>query len=672
LNPSAYTSKLHDLSSHFTSASTSFTALESRFSEVGRTAMHIGEQLQTIDKMRTRAAEAHDLIEYYYQFARGDTSRLERLRKEGGREGRLKTAVIARRLSAIAKEVDIKGAEQTRDTIDQFAERFERDMLKLFDRFYRKSDPKMMSHIAKVLQNFNGGQSCVQIYVNQHDFFISKDRIIQRREVEESIIWNTLSDPDSLAPKVEPTLQALFSEIRSTVEVEAQIISAVFPNPLIVMSTFLQRVFAQCVEGYVEVLMSKAAEVGVAATSPGIATSAESHLAFLRTLQLARNMSLRLINDLKVYDFKGAGIVSTTQYPDNGNANESSALGGIHPGSRAAAVAAGTSALGVMLDQAVEELFVPYMEGVKYLERESRSLTELFAAYLLRFSNYHRAAHHTKTSNIFDRVRTQIATNANNQSSNLSATNATLAKGTAFGFSKLSNLVDRARVAAGAASSTTSSSEVTLVEGRTPVEGEVPGDNVEERDGELNLEVAERMLRWHAEAIGRCVDLSTSSEVAKNTFSLLKVLSEAYIKSYVEVALDSALARANAQEARGTVLPDLRDLSVVRQVDLILQLYQHYVNIALLPLAASSVTIRREMAIFNNYLLLRVEKKCDSVVQKIADSECVVCCLWARSPWLTCSCFATFLFHHHPQRHHLVPLWTLVHPEKERLHPQER
>ena len=583
--------------------------------------MHIGEQLQTIDKMRMRAAEAHDLIEYYYQFARGDTSRLERLRKEGGREGRLKTAIIARRLGAIAREVDIKGAEQTRETIDRFSERFERDMLKLFDRFYRKSDPKMMSHIAKVLQNFNGGQSCVQIYVNQHDFFISKDRVIQRREVEESAIWNTLSDPDSLPPRVEPSLQALFSEIRSTVEVEAQIISAVFPSPLIVMSTFLQRVFAQSVQGYVEVLMGKAAEVGAAAMTPGTTSSAESHLAFLRTLQLARNMSLHLVNDLKVYDFKGAGIVATAQTSDGRLSADPSGISLQSGPGAAAAAAAGTSALGVMLDQAVEELFVPYMEGFKYLERESRSLTELYAAYLLRFSNYHRAAHHTKTSTIFDRVRTQIASTNTGSAASASSAATTASKSTSFGFSKLSNLVDRARVAAGAAS-TASSTDATLVDSRHSTEGgDAPGDIVEERDGELNLEVAERMLRWHAEAIGRCVDLSSSSEVAKNAFSLLKVLSDAYVKSYVEVALDSALARANAQDARATVLPDLRDLSVVRQVDLILQLWQHYVGIALLPLASSSVTIRREMSIFNNHLLLRVEQKCDSVVQKIADSE---------------------------------------------------
>jgi exocyst complex component 5 len=31
-----------------------------------------------------------------------------------------------------------------------------------------------LQHCAKVLLEFNGGSSCVQIYVNQHTFFIGK------------------------------------------------------------------------------------------------------------------------------------------------------------------------------------------------------------------------------------------------------------------------------------------------------------------------------------------------------------------------------------------------------------------------------------------------------------------------------------------------------------------
>ena len=38
-------------------------------------------------------------------------------------------------------------------------------------------------HCAQTLQDFNGGASCIQIYVNQHDFFINSVR--QRSEFED-------------------------------------------------------------------------------------------------------------------------------------------------------------------------------------------------------------------------------------------------------------------------------------------------------------------------------------------------------------------------------------------------------------------------------------------------------------------------------------------------------
>ena len=55
--------------------STSFNSLESRISEVGRTAIRIGEQLEAIDKIKSRATDAHDLIAYYFDFAKGDTTK---------------------------------------------------------------------------------------------------------------------------------------------------------------------------------------------------------------------------------------------------------------------------------------------------------------------------------------------------------------------------------------------------------------------------------------------------------------------------------------------------------------------------------------------------------------------------------------------------------------------
>jgi exocyst complex component 5 len=71
-----------------------------------------GEQLESVHASRLRAQTAHDLIDYYIQFSRDDVTKIDILRKESGKEGRMKLAVLLRRLHTAAKEVDIPIAEQ--------------------------------------------------------------------------------------------------------------------------------------------------------------------------------------------------------------------------------------------------------------------------------------------------------------------------------------------------------------------------------------------------------------------------------------------------------------------------------------------------------------------------------------------------------------------------------
>ena len=74
--------------------------------------------------------------------------------------------MVLRRLNTVAKEVDLPHADQvsfklisvkslyqlvqTRESIEKYCEKFEKEMLNLFDRCYRKGDPKMM-HVRQVL-----------------------------------------------------------------------------------------------------------------------------------------------------------------------------------------------------------------------------------------------------------------------------------------------------------------------------------------------------------------------------------------------------------------------------------------------------------------------------------------------------------------------------------------
>lgn len=618
VSQSVYTKKIRQLMNNFDATQSSFQSLQERISDVGRTAIRIGEQLESLDRQRTRASETHDLIEYYYMFARQDTKRLDQLRKEGGREGRLKAATVLRRLNVISREVDIEGSAETREAIERYCEQFERDMLKLFDKYYRRSDPKLMSHIAHVLQRFNGGMSCIHIYVNQHDFFISKDRVVEAEKIGTSAVWRALTQPNAPPPRSEPSLDHLFAEIRKTVELEAQIIAAVFPTPLVVMQLFLQRVFAQSVQAYVETIMQRAldadaADMGLARNDPNTDTAG---LAFLRMLHVTRNATLQLVADLKTIDLRSAGITTgATPYSSSGldglfslATPEAEALLGHDGYSAAQLAAAGGSVLGAMLDQSVEELFSPYLDQVRYLHRECRLLSGLYAAALQSFFTWHRNTIKATRANatIFSRVRDQFT--GAHSSLGSSVAFATLADSAGYGAapppSSFKRLVDRAR-------------------GLAPLEdGAASSSMVDGEQGELKLDLAERMLRWHAEALGRCVDLCSATDVPKSAFTLLRVLTDAYLKAYVEAALETTTVQMFGYDVRSATPPDLYVLNLLQRVEELAELWQHYVHTAVLPLTASSVTIRRETAIYNHHNLLRVEGKADALLQKWTDSTC--------------------------------------------------
>ncbi|BGP37125.1 Exocyst complex component 5 [Rhodotorula kratochvilovae] len=614
----AYRGDVRGAKAGFETVNTQFQALDGKITSVGRTAVRIGEQLESIDRLRQRGSEAHDLILYYNEFAAGDTSRLEKMRKEGGREGRQKVAIAARRLLSLSKEVEgVDGADKTRETIERYCERFEKDMLRLFDRYYRKGDPKAMAHCAQTLQDFNGGQSCIQIYVNQHDFFISKERVQDAAGgLVGGAIWESLPDPDAAAPKDEPGLASLYDEIRVTVGQEAQIVTAVFPNPAIVMQVFLQRVFAQVIQGYIETLISTA--------------SSSSSLAYLRILHLARAQTAALVDDLKAHEFfrtasasaSASALASSSMLPATGTGGSSasaaaaahlvSPTSGAFPSSGAVVPGgAGAAAVSQMLDGSMDELFVPYMEGARYLDREGKSLTELYAAKLIRFTNWHRAMNKAKPSNtIFDRMVNQLSSAAH-QAAHPSSTTASSAPQDHADASRLDRLMKfsgLSHIASSATSAAGAQGEKELA----------PEMMYEEGDGELSVEVAEQMLEWHAEAVGRMVELSPAGDVPKNAFTLLKVLADSFGKGYLETALDTAIHQLTLYDGKSE--PDLRPIGVIRLADMTMHLWQRYISTALVPLAGTSVTVRREMGIFNNHVSVRIEGKVNAIVQRTTDA----------------------------------------------------
>lgn len=153
-----------------------------------------GEQLENLHQTRSTAQNTSLLLSYYLSLTHQtaitgeNTSPLEQLfATRTSRQGREKLAVVLRRLMAIAKDVadnaatalseaeagavpkevtngdgesqepvvsqkviskrrmEREKAERVRDEIEGYCERFEKELLKLFDRSYKKGDPRMMA-----------------------------------------------------------------------------------------------------------------------------------------------------------------------------------------------------------------------------------------------------------------------------------------------------------------------------------------------------------------------------------------------------------------------------------------------------------------------------------------------------------------------------------------------
>ena len=222
-------------------------------------------------------------------------------------------------------------------------------------------------------------------------------------------------------------------------------------------------------------------------------TSSSSDLAFLRILQLVHHQTSILVEDLKAYELP-TFVPRSPADSDMGKAFNISL-----PVAGHTAISTSTTTL---LETALEELFVPYTEGQRYIEKESKSLADLYAGLLIAFTRYHVRSICFGILICVHEVPKERSQKAKS--------------------SMLSEVVNRLGAAATQTSSsgslTTSAQAAAAFMRLGGITAEKKTDNpneelVREEEGQLALDMAEKMLKWHAEAIGRCVELTAPSDV---------------------------------------------------------------------------------------------------------------------------------------------------------------
>ena len=209
-----------------------------------------------------------------------------------------------------------------------------------------------------------------------------------------------------------------------------------------------------------------------------------SELAYLRVLQLVHAQTSSLVDDLKSYELP----YSLSRAPYEATEFRRSLSG--------SAPSVGpniTTTISAMLEAAMEELFIPYTEGQRYIEREMKSLGTLYTSLLAPFARYH-------VSFLVFRVILSSLTFVQKAS-----------KAKSSMFDRVVNQINASSVG----NTTPAQAALRRFGGMTAERksDQITEDPVREEDGLLSVDTAEKILKWHAEAIGRCVELSPSSDV---------------------------------------------------------------------------------------------------------------------------------------------------------------
>jgi hypothetical protein len=247
-----------------------------------------------------------------------------------------------------------------------------------------------------------------------------------------------------------------------------------------------------------------------------------------------------------------------------------------------------------VLDQQVEELFIPYLMATSYIDREKRSLGELYSSLLFKYTIFHSRRKKPQTGFMASLAQqgTQLLSSAKDayierlDSSDLTPTQKAM----------------MLRVAG-----------IKAHDNKNEIE-------VSEEDGVLSISTAKRMLKWLAEAVKRTVEFNSGQDRAKDIAVLWNMLLENMGQVYVETSLDAANDAAIIQENLRSE-PDLSYMSTLHLATTISVLMQHSIQTMLLPLSNGSKgnTIQRDMERASRDAVARIEEKTNAAAQKSID-----------------------------------------------------
>lgn len=169
-----------------------------------------------------------------------------------------------------------------------------------------------------------------------------------------------------------------------------------------------------------------------------------------------------------------------------------------------------SSSTAMLLDQNVEELFVPYLQDRGYLDKERESLEQLYGGLLLKFTLFHDQKKKSLRAGILDRFK-----------------------------NTRERTLERVLESDLGKSQSEALNRIIGIDRKSGKDSHLSDVILSDSDGQLKVEFAKRMLRWMAEAVSRILEFSPVADTPKDVLAQMNILIEHMRSLYLEVALDA-------------------------------------------------------------------------------------------------------------------------------------
>lgn len=536
-----------------------FSALDLMVNDIAASTSPLTDRLERLSNQLEQINSVSYLVKCYLSFClKNRCPELTKMWEEGSLKSRRQCANTVGQLQKLAKKVNYNEASQTE--IDRFAEQIEIDLQEKFSTAHQLGDAISMRDSADLAYDFNGGDRIIQIFVNQHDFFINQDKLLSLDSLDSGNKehWKRLADPTADYSEFESQVELFAKDISDRVYFQLDIIRKVFQSTLNVSTVFLQRTFAERIQQRLEMLIQTAENISV--------------LAYLRVLNVCYSKVGVLIKNIK----------------ESANRLELDADG----------------ALATLLDQNYTDMFAPYIEDGRYFEAEKKNVNEIMDDLITSINSYVSTRKLGKEQGLLGRLMDTNTEDKEHDDKDSSG------KGRIGQFMKAVRLE---RTNSGKNVSAHSGTESPSTTPTTPVL-----DAHEFEKSDISAENVQKILKVLADAVGRNVELSSASDAKRNAAALFRIVLDTVLRKYIEVALDGAITVSGSVQD-----VSFSGLKTVSQACTSTQLVGVFIKSALLPVMTGAGPPQKETIELINSTTQRIEDKCNSVLLNTVDTVVV-------------------------------------------------